>query len=253
MSEDLTGGWVDDMDAKLGIKHTSPPPADSKIDKWQRWLSQIDLEITTIFQNRAVWRTVNNIVAANPSLPPSHFFEYMAQTYVTSQAAAVRRQAEIDTRVVSLGILLREIATEPERLSRRWYVSQYPKGTQWMGHEHFTKELAGPGCDHLDPAKVQADLKVLADSTAPIKRYVDQHIAHYDRSRRLDQIPTFNDLDEAIDVLGRLLKRYLLLLRQADRDPIEPVPQYDWVAPFRVPWIAPDQMGESTGPPTALE
>jgi hypothetical protein len=225
------------LDVLHGRQRLDPAPPDSKVEKWRRWLKEIDGEITTMWLNRDVWKTVNQLVSDNPILPPSHFFEFMAQTYATAQAAAVRRQAEVSDRVVSLGTLLTEIAGDPQRLTRQRFVGAYDWGMQWMGDEAFDERFAGPGADDIDPGRVADDLVRLNEAAMRIKGYVDQHVAHYDRSRRLDEIPTFDNLDTAIDVLGDLLRRYILLLEQADRAMIAPVPQYDWLGPFRVPWL----------------
>lgn len=227
------------LDELLGTPRLRHPRRDSKVDKWCRWLDAIDQEVTTIWLNRTVWQGLNEIVRQNGRLPASHFLEFLAQTYVTSQAAAIRRQAEADlSRVVSLGGLLTEIAEEPQLLSRALYVWRRPPGEQWLGHRTFDEEFAHPGDDHIDPSRVCADKTRLEGAAAPIKRYVDHHIAHYDRKRKLEEIPTFPDLDAAIDTLGLLLQRYLLLLKGLDRDQVAPAIAYDWTAPFRVPWIS---------------
>jgi hypothetical protein len=68
--------------------------------------------------HRAVYREVGEIVRANDNLPPSGFFTFLASTYASSQAVAVRRQSETSSRVVSLGRLLTEIAEDAGRLTR---------------------------------------------------------------------------------------------------------------------------------------
>ena len=86
---------------------------------------------------------------------------------------------------------------------------------------------------------MDTDLQQLAAATEPIKKYVDKQIAQSDPLPVRD-LPTFDDLDSVIDLLGELLQKYLLILEAVGRNPIAPVPQYDWLAPFRVPWIASD-------------
>ena len=53
------------------------------------------------------------------------------------------------------------------------------------------------------------------------------------------RLPTYAELDESIDVLGRLAKAYSLLLEQTALVEVVPVIQEDWKAPFRIPWIEP--------------
>ncbi len=51
------------------------------------------------------------------------------------------------------------------------------------------------------------------------------------------RLPTYAELDDCIDLLGRLAKTYSLLLEQSALVEVVPVIQHDWKAPFRVSWI----------------
>ena len=157
---------------------------------------------------------------------------------------AVRRLADVDSRVTSMGVLLLEVAKYPETISRDRFVSQYPWGMQHLGDRAFD-DFAGEGLSHTDPVRVQADVDKLQSAAEATKRYVDRHIAHTDKKRKPVDIPSFSELDNTIETSGALLKRYLLLFEQVDRDPIAPIPQYDWVAPFRLAWIVPGGTGPS--------
>jgi hypothetical protein len=64
-----------------------------------------------------------------------------------------------------------------------------------------------------------------------------QRIAHLDREVPTT-IPTFDDLNRALDVFERLVKRYRLLLR-ADGGDVVPVVVEPWETVLEVPWIPP--------------
>lgn len=229
------------LDALAGRVRVLPPPNDSRYDKWRKWLKVVDGEVTTMFLRRETWRGLVTIIQANPAIPPSHVFDFLAHGYVAMQATAIRRQADADSRVISMASLLLEIAKYPDTVSRDRFVSQYPWGAQYIGDSAFDG-FAGNGGSHIDSVRVQADLDKLQAAAVATKRYVDRHVAHTDKERRPEDIPSFSELDKAIDTCGALLQRYLLLFEQVDRDPIAPIPQYDWVAPFRLPWIVPDDV-----------
>lgn len=53
--------------------------------------------------HRHTFSEVRGIVESNTDLPDSYFFEYLTDTYATTQAVAVRRQADNTPRVVTLG------------------------------------------------------------------------------------------------------------------------------------------------------
>ncbi len=151
---------------------------------------------------------------------------------------AIRRQAEISTRVELLASLLHEIAKRPELASRERFVGQYKWGMQHVGDKEFDN-FAGVGGGHIRTSLLLKDLQRIDDAAKVAKTYVDRHIAHTDKQRRPNDIPTELSIDEAVDTLGDLLRRYVLLFDQANRDPIAPVILYDWTAPFRLAWIPP--------------
>jgi hypothetical protein len=51
------------------------------------------------------------------------------------------------------------------------------------------------------------------------------------------EVPTFANLHAAIHGMGELLQKYSSLLRATQLPILTPVHQYDWRAPFRVPWL----------------
>jgi hypothetical protein len=210
--------------------------AESRVEKWTRWLEEIENDLIGVAWNRAMYRKLGEIGDKNPDIPESSFFEFLGEAYATSQTVAIRRQAEHNPRGVSFGTLLREIASDPQRLTRERYLAfQRDDHARAWAVEHWKKEFAGETQDHADPKIVEADIARLEEAVEPIKAYVDQHIAHRDRKR--SEPPTFDELDRAIDTFEELIGKYGGLLRGAGLGQLEPTPQYDWMAPFRVAWI----------------
>jgi hypothetical protein len=156
--------------------------ADSRIAKWLRWLEDgIQPEVMTMNLHRHVFREVGEIIDANGALPPSYWFEFSTDTYATTQAVAIRRQAEVDTRVISLGRLIDEIGSDATRVTRRFWVGLWSNADlvdQGFADAAFTKQFAPDSGDHLDPTIPAADLAQLTSLADSVKRYVDQHVAH---------------------------------------------------------------------------
>jgi hypothetical protein len=73
-----------------------------------------------------------------------------------------------------------------------------------------------------------------------VREYVDKHVAHYDKSP-MKTLPTFVDLNRSVNYLGRLLKKYTLVLTASSLLRVTPTPQYDVLAIFREPWLPPSQ------------
>jgi hypothetical protein len=218
-------------------KAVKSPKPDSKVEKWLGWLEEkIRPEVLTIYWRRHVYRTVADITSSRkPHLPASHFFDYLRDTYAITQAVAVRRQAERSSRVISLGTLLAEVAAEPERMTRERFVSQYDADDQGRGDEAFTEHFGGHVADHLDPALVSADIDRLKVESAKVVRYVNRNFAHLDLDP-VRELPLFEDLNAAIDVVGEMFKRYVLLLTASGYAQLVPVAQERWEAVFDEPW-----------------
>ena len=214
--------------------------ADSRIEKWLRWLEkEIQQEIFDMNLRRYVFRDVGEIIEANGSLPPSYWFEFSSDTYATTQAVAIRRQAEVDARVISLGQLIAEIGSDADRLTRKFWVGLWSNSDALrfgIPDHAFTKHFAPGGGDHLDPAVPEADLARLARDAESVKRYVDQHIAHNDAKPR-GGLPTFEDVNASIDLIGELFIKYANLLTASTWTTVVPVMQDDWQAIFRERWI----------------
>lgn len=213
---------------------------DSKIEKWRRWLeNEIQPEVMNMNLHRAVFQEVAAIIEANKSLPPSYWFDFSSEMYATSQAVAVRRQAEVGPRVITLARLIHEIGNNAGLLSREFWTGLWgdTAGAQLgIAHGAFTEQFAPDGGDQLDAAIPTADLAELGRVAEVVKTYVDQHIAHND-ARPRDGFPTFADLNASIDLLGTLFAKYANLLTAAMWPILVPQIQHNWKAIFRQPWI----------------
>lgn len=217
--------------------------SDSKIAKWQSWLdNRIRPDLVTVYAYRDTFNEVVRIAADNEQLPDSYFWDFLRGTYATSLAVAVRRQADVDPRTITLARLLTEIASDAPRLTREFWVGMWEPGPRPIGltvaENAFAEQWAGNMGDHLDPAIPNADLADLRSKTDAVTRYVDQHVAHSDAKPR-SAIPTFADLDAAVDCLGYLFQKYGNLLTASMYPGLVPVHQDDWLAIFRQPWIRP--------------
>jgi hypothetical protein len=214
--------------------------ADSRIEKWLRWCEdEIRPEVLLMYLQRDVFRTVGKTVEDNTSLPPSYYFDYLRDTYATTQAVGIRRQAETRSGVITLGRLITEIASDAGRFTREFWVGLWGNDDArrfGIPDRAFTDQFAPDGGDHLDPEIPKADLLELAWVAAEVKVYVDQHVAHND-AKPAAALPTFDDLDACIDLLGDLFKKYANLLTASSWLELVPVLQHDWQAVFRQPWL----------------
>lgn len=201
-------------------------------------MDAIQADLSDVALARVVWRAENAVITANSILPPSAIFNVRARNYSEAQAVAVRRQSDTDSRTASLAHVMNAIKTKPAILSRESYVSHLEGELLEVGHCDFNSWACADG-SHIEPAMVESDLASLLKATAGIKTYVDKFIAHNDRDRNGVTVPTFSELDKAIDVLFDLFLKYYLIVTATALASVEPVPQYDLLGPYRIPWIDP--------------
>lgn len=241
---------------------------DQRIEKWRHWLEKgISNDVYGMNLRRFVWKRIEEIAKANPAVggTESYFWEFHFETYAGFQAVAVRRQSDAyDDQVASLGRLVYEISQTPEILTREWWIGLWGRDGDDEDREHWKcvaeeawdDHYAGEVVEHFDPAIARADLERLQEGVEKVRRYVDQHVAHFDAKtipRPTGQpneivppeapkgtIPTLNEVHDAIDLIGELFKKYGNLLTAASWVELVPALQHDWEKIFRVPWIEAD-------------
>lgn len=226
--------------------------ADQRIEKWTRWCDgTIKNNVLTMHLHRDAWREVSKIIEDHGELPDSYWWEFMLDTYVVTQAVAVRRQADTHPDVASLGKLIQEIRDDASLIRREFWIGLWgsDEDWKWQAERGWAEQYAGSVGDHLDPAIPAADFDALTDAAASVKAYVDQHVAHADSSAVSAEVTlAIKDVHDAIDVIGDLFKRYYNLLTASSYAILVPAIQHDWKAVFRVPWIRPKGGPELTDP-----
>jgi len=217
---------------------------DERVAKWKRWCEEtIDRNVLTMYLHRYVSNEVGRILEDNEQqLPESYWWEFMRDTYGTTQAVAVRRQADTHKDVASLGKLIEEIGCDASRITRDFWLGLWNFDDDRFGVKRAMAEQAwaehyGGGVGrHLDPAIPEADLDALSTGAAKVKRYVDKHVAHAEPVSA-EVTLTLGEVHDAIDVIGHLFKKYYNLLTAGSYVELEPAIQDDWKAVFRVPWM----------------
>ena len=207
---------------------------DERFKQWGEWIMVIHEDVENTILNRHIRQEVAAIIDANPRIQiPSSFYEWMAAVDSESGLMAVRRQLDKDSRSISLARLLGEIVRYPHVLSRERFVGLYGPEHQNLAHQEFDRNVAS-GANQIDPTVVQTDLDAFEDRTRDVERYGTKRVAHHDREGPKN-IPTFQELDVALDLIHALRVKYLFLLQAQTYN--EPVWTYDWKAIFREPWV----------------
>lgn len=210
---------------------------NNRFHKWNKCFDVIYREITSLSVNRNIFWEVQEIINNNPKIQKaSSFYEFLGSVYVHSALMGVRRQIKIGKDSISFARLLKEICDTPEVLSRTRFVALYRGSTVQHSADGDFDKFAGKGGSHVDPRLVNADLQALKGKAKKCEKYADRRVAHFDK-RAMKNIPVFRDLDDCIDFLEGLVKKYYLLFRGASLLSVLPVWQYDWKAIFRERWL----------------
>lgn len=184
------------------------------------------------------WRELQAALDANPLIPqPNYVADWIREMYGLTIAVGIRRQGDRARDVITLRRLIDDVARNPTAISRSFYVERYPEFMrQFSDHPHREFDtFAGPEGEHPDPALIRDDLAELGRIIKVVADYVNKHLAH--RAARADvPIPTYDDLDRALDEFDRLLKRYYLLIDGSGLVSSTPVKQYDFLRPLLVAW-----------------
>lgn len=216
---------------------------DELYAKWLKWLKTIEAETMTLWLYRDYWRGLVEMTQANDDIPPSTFFDALGVWYGAAQTTAVRRQLDRDSRSVSLWRLLTAMSEHPGVMSRERHVALWDDDDErgWVkeanaqqANKNYDK-FAGEGEDAIAPQRTLEDRERLENLAKPITDHVNKRVAHMDEEN-LPAVPTFAELNAALDEMGELLKNYVSLFEATILGAIAPVHQEDWTRAFTVPW-----------------
>ena len=214
-----------------------------KLEKWLRWMKDIENEISHLLGDVEAFRRVREIVNANPRIQKPHrFYRYLFDSYISHAIIGLRRQIKSNTDSISIARLLEEIANAPQELSFNYYCSLLTRPLsppELAIIKHDFKQHADASGTHVCPRMVEDDLDELRKTTIACEEYADKRIAHRDK-REPKLVKTYEDLEEelnrSLEVLRQTFEKYYLLFH-AGSTTVKPTYQGDWKAIFSEPWM----------------
>jgi len=209
-----------------------------RYEELNSWLGILERAVTDLRIDQHIFWEVQEIIRANPKIhTPGDFNGWMGRMYSAAISVAIRRQVDSDSRSVSFIRFLGELKSTPKVVSRERYVALFREAglPEFLANADFDRHV-GVGFNSLDPGAVDREIETLKLKTEPLRTYVNKRIAHHDE-KEFTNFPKFRDIDEAIDYLEVLVKRYVLLFRAKGLTQVLPYWQYDWKAIFYHPWV----------------
>lgn len=213
---------------------------DQKYQKWRKWINAIYEELQGALIQRHIFWEVQKIIKSNPKIQtPSAFYGFLGNAYSSLGLTAIRRLTKSQRDSVSLTGLLKEVRESPEIMSEERYAALFSTDGPGPFKGEFERICGGIVDNHMDPAVVTTELDRLSTKTATLGDFVDKKVAHLDKRALTGEVsaPTFNELDDCLDYLETLVKKYYLLLTAASVSDMMPTFQYDWQEIFYEPWI----------------
>ena len=219
----------------------------SKLEKWERWLETIKQQLYSIMQSREIYRGTMRAVVNNPAVPQRNvFWRHLQQWYADSLIMGVRRQAKSEKQAISLARLLEEMSANPELLSRAHWKRLFEEHLLESRADAFFDQLAGVGAAHVSADEIRNDLAQLKKIVASCEKFADKRIAHHDRGTP-PASPTFDDLNNALDEIARLVHKYYKFVTAKDIATFVPIGSENWRRVLEVPWATSEQPDSDEG------
>jgi AbiU2 len=207
-------------------------------EKWSRWIDVLGDETVNLYTQRHIYNEVRKILENNHKVQePDDFFYWVSVWYSSSMSVVIRKLADNDRNSISFRRLLEGIKNNPRVISRTRFKQLFVDGNyeEFLADADFDRYV-GAGNEYIDLSVVQNEIDELTVKTSKLKDYVDKRVAHHDKEE-FNAIPKYSDLDEAIDFIGELYKRYFLIFKCLSFGDLLPYWGYDWKKVFRYPWL----------------
>jgi len=212
---------------------------DQLRQKWKSWLDEIGDELGWLLTGRDFFWRLQKIVQSNKKIQsPAILHKWIADSYVAKVATGIRKIVG-KNESMSLYKLIEGIKNNPDVITREYFISQWhDKVTKELGIDHQTfDKYTEPGGQHVNLEGLARDLQMLDEDTQLIKTFTDKWVAHLDKNRETIEMPTFGDLDTALDVVDKVWCKYKELLTCSAPETQKPAIPEDWEAPLLHPWI----------------
>jgi hypothetical protein len=191
-------------------------------------------EISDLLYKQDVFENRVKSLLEDPSID-HHIKTEIVQNHYSAVLSAVRRQLGTQDGEISLLRLLTKLRDNNTSITKEWYAEEWLRDSSLLGDDRYP-ELKGfvermPvnefermfGDEYLDKQRVVHDITVLKSATKTIKAYVDKRIAHRDKTAVVNV--TEGEYIVALELLEKLTKKYILLLKQVGMVRLKPVIQ----------------------------
>ncbi len=211
---------------------------------WTRWterVERIEEDFQTVALDQFVWNKFRELVVENGDWIDQNrgylFCSFVRRSYLSHIVIGVRRHLPGGDKG-SLRNLLDQIKKSADQITFDFFLDKFPPKSQlgpWQ--KSVFRKLSKDG-ERVSADIVQTDIDTLERIGASAKALANASIAHLDL-RDHDIKLTFSELDDTVDGIADLIRKYKLFLTGSHRDSLVPTVQYPWERFFNAPLIQP--------------
>lgn len=218
---------------------------DALFAKWTEWLARVEEDVYRLHANHRVWKDLIEIIDSNSDIPESDFIRgWITRQHMEAMVFGIRRQTEVKDEVVTIASLLEAIRRNPEVITRQRFsdtCSPIENENVKLVVDGNFDTWAGAESDVIDPGKVEERLEALGQTSRNITDFVNQFLAHSAKKQAETKV-SLDEVDVALDEIGRQLTDVYLLLTCKSLTSPEPTIQNPWRRALSVPWLQPDEV-----------
>jgi hypothetical protein len=209
-------------------------------EKWEKWGKMIHDDLChRLIHPRQLFRGFNEMAKANAEhivrYGGGHFFDFVAQGYITQVAMTIRRHSKDDS-TISFMRVLEQVKTCAPQFTYEIYLRQHPINPDYGEWQKPTFAHFSDDGMVVSVTKVDADIVVLKTLTASVVELCDRELAHLDK-RGYSGTVTFGEVEACIDAFDKLVSKYFKLITQSmtGYSTLEATILADWEDIFTVP------------------
>jgi hypothetical protein len=231
----------------MGLDLDVPDDA-ARYDAWGRIVTRIRDEHHDYAWGHYMFRLVRAVFTTNERLSEEggFIFQWATLNYVDATLMLLRRELDGQNAAASLFNVLQAITAHPTVINRARYLARW--GPEQPVHRQIANKtfegllpvrVAGQrDADHIDPARVRADLARVQSGAEHLQEYAQRTRAHRTPAAAFDTARlTFGELHEALDSVRDVIVRYCDLLGQSVPDRWEATASFNTILPFLKPWV----------------
>ena len=198
---------------------------------WKKQITQIQDEVKELLRGKKIFFDTVKIINENKAVQKdiSAWWNYYKLNYTYFVVSKIWHQIDKKHSKGNLINLLQDLYENCSMISAEWWVGD---GND-LSKDEFREDFGGKT---LTPSNVYADIGELMHITKGVKKFRHERIAHRNKSQTIKDKIALKNIEESIEIIERLTKKYTLLLEQRDLDLNRGGD--DWQKSFTISWIS---------------